>query len=385
MAAIFFSKGWGIVGALMAMPIKAVIRFISLVSIGRNIRLCRTVALVFLALICVHASALAKRKDDVVILFNGDRMTGEIKSLEQGVLSFKADYMSDAVRLDWKRVARIESKDQYIITLTSGGLYTGSLDLVSRGRDSVENFEIRAGNDTVKVRQEEVLKLRPSEARFLQQLNGTIDYGFGYTSGNSQYQSQLSATANYRRGSHYFTGSLSTAQSGQSGGDKASRYNVNVGYRQWFREKWFAGTFLDFLSSEQQSLDLRTTTGGLLGYNLLQTDRTAFSVAAGMVVTRERYDPSSGREPRATNAEAVVGLDFYTFRFKTTDITSRLLIYPSVTAPGRVRMELNSSLRIELIKNLYWSFNLYENFDSKPPVDVKKNDLGISTSFGWKF
>lgn len=369
----------------MAMLVKLVLKIISIVSIGRNARPCRASALVFLALILVSASAPAKHKDDVVVLHNGDRMTGEIKSLEQGVLSFKADYMSDSVRLDWKRVARIESKDQYIIILISGRLYTGSLDLVPRSRDTVENFEIRAGNDYVKVKQDEVLTLRPSEARFLQQLKGNIDYGFGYTSGNSQYQSQLSAAANYRRVGHYFTGSLSSTLSGQSGGEGTSRFNVNVGYKRLFRERWFAGTLLDFLHSEQQSLNLRTTMGGILGRNLLQTDRTALSVGAGMVVTRERYDPSSGREPRATNAEAIVGLDFYIFRFKTTDITSRLLIYPSVTVPGRVRLELNSNLRIELIKNFYWSFNLYENFDNKPPVDVKRNDLGISTSFGWKF
>ncbi len=176
------------------------LKIISIVSIGRNARLFRASATVFLALIFVSASALAKRKDDVVVLHNGDRMTGEIKSLEHGVLSFKADYMSGSVGLDWKRVARIESKDQYIIILTNGGLYTGSLDLAPRSRDAIENFEIRAGNDTVKVKQDEVLTLQPSEAGFLKQLKGSIDYGFGYTSGNNQYQSQLSVAANYRRG-----------------------------------------------------------------------------------------------------------------------------------------------------------------------------------------
>ena len=368
------------------MHFNVVLKIISTVSIKRNTRVCRPSALVFLALIFVSVSAVAKHKDDVVVLHNGDRMTGEIKSLEQGVLSFKADYMSDSVRLDWKRVARIESKDQYIIILINGRLYTGTLDLVSRSRGVVENVEIRAGNDTVKVKQDEVLTLRPSEAGFLKQLKGTIDYGFGYTSGNSQYQSQLSAGASYRRMGHYFTGNLSSTLSGQSEGERTSRYNVNVGYRRLFREKWFAGTFLDFLNSEQQSLELRTTTGGILGRTVLQTDTTAFSLGAGMVFTRERYDPSSGREPRASNAEAVVGLDFYTVRFKTTDITFQITHLPEryCARPNEIGVELRI-FRIELVKNLYWSFNLYENFDNKPPVDVKRNDLGVSTSFGWKF
>jgi hypothetical protein len=354
-------------------------------SIGRNIRIGRAITLIFLAVLCMHASALAKRKDDVVVLNNGDRITGEIKRLEYGTLSFKADYMADAVRLDWKQVARIESKDHYIITLTSGGLYTGSLDLVSPSRDRAENFFIRTGNDTVKVGQDEVIKLLPTETRFLQQLNGSIDYGFNYTSGNTQYQSQLSATANYRRGSHSITGSTSITFSGQSEDDRTARYNVDLDYRRLFREKWFTAGILDFLSSEEQSLDLRTTAGGMVGRSLLLTDRTNFSVGAGMAVTREKYDPSSGLEPLATNAEALIGLDFYTFRFKTTSITSRLLVFPSITVPGRLRIELDSNCRIELFKDFYWSLNLYENFDSKPPVNASRNDLGISSSFGWKF
>jgi Protein of unknown function, DUF481 len=373
------------IGAVPVMPNEWSIKVILLGSFGNQIRICRTIALVFLAVLCMCLSAFAKRKDDVVILNNGDRMTGEIKSLEQGVLSFKADYMADAVRLDWKKVTRIESKDHYIITLTSGNLYTGSLDLVAPDRDFAENFVIRVGNGTVKARQEEVIKLLPTEAKFLQQLNGSIDYGFSYTSGNTQYQSQLTAATNYRRGSQYVTGNTSITFSGQSGGDRTARYSVDLGYRRLLRERWFAGGVLDFLSSDQQSLDLRTTAGALFGRSILLTDRTSFSVGAGMVVTRERYEPSSGLEPRATNAEVLIGLDFHTFRFKTTDITSRLVVYPSVTVPGRVRIALDSNLKIEIFKDFYWSLNLYENFDSKPPVTARRNDLGISSSFGWKF
>src|SRR5689334_6802083 len=42
-----------------------------------------------------------KNNDDVVVLKNGDRLTGEIKGLQRGELSIKADYMAEAVRLDW--------------------------------------------------------------------------------------------------------------------------------------------------------------------------------------------------------------------------------------------------------------------------------------------
>lgn len=350
-----------------------------------NIRLCRRIALIFFAVVCLHSSVVAKRKDDVVVLHNGDRMTGEVKSLDHGILSFKADYMAEAVRLDWKRVARVESKDYFIITLTSGNLYTGLLELAAPDRDAGENFVIRADKGTVKVSQDEVISVLPTEGKFHQQLNGKIDYGFGYTSGNSQYQSNLSASTNYRRGKHYFAASTNITLNGQTDSDRTARYSVDFGYRRLFRGNWFAATILEFLRSEQQSLDLRATAGGLLGRSVVVTDRTNLSIGAGMVVSRERYNPALGVEPRSTNVEALVGMDFFTFRFKTTDISTRVMVYPNVTEPGRVRLGMDSSLRIEIFKDFYWGLTLYENFDSRPPVNFKRNDLGVNTSFGWKF
>ena len=138
------------------------------------------------------------------------------------------------------------------------------------------------------------------------------------------------------------------------------------------------------LRSDQQSLDRRITTGGILGRNIRQTERTRFSIFGGVAATREKYSAVVGT-PRATNADAIAGMDFATFRFTTTDVTTRFSLFPSLTTPGRMRMQLTSDLRIKIASDLYWGFHVYENFDSKPPVRADKNDLGISTSVGWKF
>jgi hypothetical protein len=99
---------------------------------------------------------------------------------------------------------------------------------------------------------------------------------------------------------------------------------------------------------------------------------------------RENYSETIGT-PKSTNADAIAGTDFATFRFSRTDIRSRFSLFPSLTTPGRMRLQANSDLRIKIVKDLWWGFHIYENFDSKPPVRADKNDLGVSTSLGWKF
>ncbi len=346
-------------------------------------RMSRLIVTSLIVLVCVTA-AKAKRTDDIVIMKNGDQLTGEIKSLLRGELKFKSSYMAEAVRLDWSKVERLESKDQYLIQLIDGKLLTDFLQLASAKNDDSDNFSIGKTTHSLKVKQIDVLRILPVEARFWKQLEGTVDFGFGFTSGNDQYQTELSAAATYRRGVHTFTASVDSAFSGQTQGTSTARKQFTFDYRRQLSPLWYAGGLFDLLSSDQQSLDLRTTVGGLIGRNLIQKEDTRLSVFGGLAGTHEKYSAVVSQN-RSVNADALTGLDFTTFRFKTTDIRSRLLVFPSLTIPGRMRMQATTDLRIEVVKDLFWGFHVYENFDSKPPVRADKNDLGISTSVGWKF
>jgi putative salt-induced outer membrane protein YdiY len=229
-----------------------------------------------------------------------------------------------------------------------------------------------------------VLKILPVETNFWRHLEGSVDLGFSFTSGNDQYDADLSSSVTYRRGDNKLTGSFDSSFSGQHKGTKTKRNEVTFDYRRQLSPTWFAGAFFDALHSDHQSLDLRTTAGGLFGRNLIATERTRLSAFGGVAVSREKYTV----EPdvlKATNFDAIAGLDFTTFRFDSTTITSGFRVYPSITTPGRMRAQLKSDLNIKIAKDFWWGFHVYENFDSKPPISAEKNDLRVSTSIGWKF
>jgi putative salt-induced outer membrane protein YdiY len=307
---------------------------------------------------------------------------GEIKGLQSGELRFKSDYMAEAVRLDWSRIERLESKSTFMILLVDGKLVTDVIRLLPSHSDEVANFVI--GNSGITVHQLDVIRITPADRHFWKRLEGSIDFGFSFTSGNDQYQTNLAATSTYRTGEHSFTASIDSSFSGQTEGDSLTRNQFSFDYRKQLSRRWYVGGLFDLLHSDQQSLDLRTTVGALAGRNVVQTENTRLSLFAGIAGTREHYSESIGR-PRTTNADAITGADFATFRFNRTDIRSRFSLFPSLTTPGRMRLQATSDLRIKIVKDLWWGFHVYENFDSKPPVRADQNDLGVSTSLGWKF
>lgn len=117
----------------------------------------------------------------------------------------------------------------------------------------------------------------------------------------------------------------------------------------------------------------------------MQTDRTSIQLLAGLVYTHENYSPQTGEEAIRNNGESFVGFRASTFRFRTLDLSTQTLVFPSLTDTGRVRLSTQSNAQIEVVRNFFWSFNLYENFDSRPPINAPRNDVGVTTGLGWKF
>ena len=118
----------------------------------------------------------------------------------------------------------------------------------------------------------------------------------------------------------------------------------------------------------------------------MQTDRTALTVIGGGAYTHENYTlhPQNIEQVRS-NGEALLGITFSTFRFSKLSLRSQTLVFPSLSDPGRLRFNSQSNMQIELIRNFNWNFQLYENYDTRPPVNAPKNDLGITTAVGWTF
>jgi len=316
---------------------------------------------------------------------NGDRFTGEIKSLQHGELIFKSDYMIESVHLDWNRVERLDSKDTYLVGLSTGTRVTGSIGRVATGGDSGGEFQIVAANSTIEVKSGEVIAIQQHEVSFWNQLTGSINYGLSFSSGNSSTNSSLGASVAYAAEKNSVQLNTTSQFDSQSKGKNTNRFTFDSQYVRMLTGKWVAAGVFSLLKSNQQDLDLRSTYGGAFGRRLIQTDKTSLLAIAGADYSHERYFAQAGTVPIRNNAESLVGLTFSTFRFRTVDVNSQLFVFPSLTDLGRVRLGSQSNLQIELVRNLYWNLQLYENFDSRPPINAPKNDLGITTSLGWKF
>jgi small nuclear ribonucleoprotein (snRNP)-like protein len=82
-------------------------------------------ALLFLAM-----PVLAREHTDVIVMKNGDRLTGEVKGIEAGVLYIDLDYVDGTMPLDWSKVTHLESSQRFIVSTQDGSVYSGTLNSI---------------------------------------------------------------------------------------------------------------------------------------------------------------------------------------------------------------------------------------------------------------
>src|SRR5271167_1637914 len=70
----------------------------------------------------------ARESTDVIVMKNGDHLTGEIKGLNAGVLYVSMEYILGTSSLQWSKLARLESKQLFLVKTEDGSVYTGTLN-----------------------------------------------------------------------------------------------------------------------------------------------------------------------------------------------------------------------------------------------------------------
>jgi putative salt-induced outer membrane protein YdiY len=229
-----------------------------------------------------------------------------------------------------------------------------------------------------------IATIETKKPTFWRQLQGQMNMGYSFTSGNNQTTLNGDASAAYRAAKWEAGLAFDSTFNGQSGAAKTNREDMQGTFAKYLNRNSFLFGLADFLHSNQQDLDLRSTLGGGYGRYLQRTTSNTLSWVGGLVYTHEDFDTTIG-QPSDQNLEAVLGLQYNSVRFNFGQFDSQLLVFPGLTDAGRVRLTTNNSLSIKLRNNFHLEFTFWDNFDSRPPTTARKNELGVSTGIGWAF
>jgi putative salt-induced outer membrane protein YdiY len=334
----------------------------------------------FILFLCLPAQA---KRNDLVIMKNGDRLTGEVKKLEQGVLYVDLVYVSGSVGLDWLQVERVQSTGGFQVVLKDGERVAGTIEKKTTAEAPDKDFTVHAPQGEVRAAAPDVVTVESQKQSFWRQLTGAIDLGYNFSSGNSQTSLSADANAKYLTPKWITGASIDSSFSGQSGGSKSNLFELQTLDGRFLNRNSFLMGLGDFLHSSQQDLSLRTTLGGGYGRYLIRTNRNTLAWLGGVVYTHENFESSD--QPADQNMEALLGLQYQMFHFDRYSLASQVLVYPGLTDAPRLRTTTKTTFSLKLVNNFHVDFSFLDNFDSSPPFNAKRNELSISNTLGWTF
>jgi hypothetical protein len=342
-----------------------------------------TVKIYWLFLFCFFQILVNAQKNDTVYLQNGDRITGEVKKYENGLLSLKTDGMS-TLSIEYYKIRTLYSAKFFEIETKSGFSYYGSL----RKSSLPGNIDIAIANDTFPKPINEIVVITPIRHHFWKKFYGSADIGLSYYKSTNTLQYYLNSDINYRAKKDLVSFDMSLMFSNQKTSDsifKTKKNDVGLDFSHFFQGRWWGGIGTKFQQNTELDLDYRIQLGLGAGYDIIHTNPIRFYAMAGLLVNREKPTDSVSY---TSNFEGLMSVKFtwLQHRHPKINLSTNFDAFPSFTVSKRWRLEYNLSVKYEIVYDLYVSLNYYFNYDSKPSGGGPAlNDWSVVFSIGYTF
>jgi len=302
---------------------------------------------------------------DQVVLENGDKLTGTVVNIDNGILTFSTDY-SDPVKIQSSKIKEVITNTPVEVHLSKGEVLKGTLKTVEDGKVAVESSTDR---DTAVVHWANIQSINPPDSS---KWTGNMSVGGNQQSGNTDRLS-ASVGAEAMRKTDIDRFSLRFLFNYAKEDGELSNRNTYAAFKYdyFFTEKIYGYTAIELLADKFKDINLRTVVGPGVGYQLWDHPDKSLGLEAGVSYFSE--DRIEAADDDWITARLAGNL-----RWKIAEkliLTDSLVIYPSLEDTGEYQLRNEAGITSPLIGG--WSLRLSNiiEHDSNPPVNIEKDDI----------
>ena len=328
-----------------------------------------------LALSCSSAYAA---KTDIVVLKNGDRITGEVKSLDRGRLRYSTNAMG-TIYIEWDDIETLVSNEYHRLQLTRGGRYYGTLS----DKGGAETLTVPGARGMEPVPLMSVVRIVPVEDQWKERIDLTVGAGYSYVKASDVTTANMYAETDYV--SDERVSSLDFKYDLTDDGEETNKSSRLTGQHKKLRQhREYLFLLGQAEQNDEQDVDLRALFGGGYGKYFVQNNRRKWLGAGGVGVVHEE----SGDGESNTELEGILQTTYEDFLYDTPkiDLSINLFVFPGITDWGRVRSNYDVQLSKEFIEDLFLDFTIGGSYDSDPTSDdASRTDYSVTTGISYEF
>ncbi|PWJ43895.1 DUF481 domain-containing protein [Sediminitomix flava] len=322
--------------------------------------------------------SICKAQTDSLIFENGDKMVGELKNMEYGVIVMKTNYSDSDFKIEWDGIDQIFSSTLFLITISDGTRYIGYLF-------SMPDKRIRITDEYGIIFYEnidDIVFLKSLELGILSRVSASIDLSLSVIKANNLTQLNTRNTLGYVAKRWSIDTYYNTLVSVQDSVSDTKRIDSNINYRWFLPNDWYLPANATFLSNNEQNLRLRVIGSLGVGKYLIHQNTFYWGINIGISFVQERFTTS---DPDQQSWEGYAGMELNLFDIKDIKLQTILFVYPGLTEQGRLRSDFSFDLKYDLPKDFYFRLGLSLNYDSRPIEGGSQTDYVFTTGFGWEW
>jgi hypothetical protein len=331
--------------------------------------------------------ALVAQKNDTIVLVNNNILTGEIKNLEYGLLTFKTDAMG-TLSVKAEELKSLKSNKRFQIQLSNGFVYFGSFDTVN-GRGAKVRV-ITSSNYTYIVEIKEIIEISPFREKFWSRVSGQFSVGGNYSKSSGLFNYNTSGNLKYWGRKRYVNLAWTNNFAWQNDSVVTNKQSSTAMYKHYLRNHFNGEGSFDYSKNLELGLLRRLSLNLVLGKDINHRYRSFLNEGRGITAGTELKESDTISH---LTFEGVMQVTFEIFKRTHPQLTIKLYFYtyPSLTIRHRWRFNSQFDIQWEVFHNFYLGLQFYDDFDNQPQANiligdqVQKNDWGITGTLGYSF
>jgi len=316
------------------------------------------------------------QKTDTIVHINGNILTGDLKKMNYGVVTWKMDGMG-TISLEEPKIKTIISNKMFEIKMENGRVYYGSFEATEKPRE----VNLVLINENVIVSIDDIVEIFPIKNSFLTRLSGNFSLGVNYSKGSNVATLAFSGNLDYRKKKSGYSFVWDSNQTYQGDSLSSSKSDVTLSWQRTLNKGWY----IDFAAGASSNLSLGTelrwnlSSAGIK--DLTYNEWNRLYLAMGLNASKEI---PVGNGETINDLAGLIQIKWKVYKLTGAKVwVDADISYLPYFTSNRSRVTLNLNPQVSIFSNDFKvGISFYYNYDSQPQNENASNDdYGMNLQF----
>jgi putative salt-induced outer membrane protein YdiY len=332
----------------------------------------------FFLVLAILLAAPGTAQADEVHLKNGDRITGEVVTMEEDKLILKTSYAGE-ITIEWQQVASIVTDTPVEVSFQDETTVVGTTKPAKDGEISLEAVETA---ELISFQLDEVKSINPKPPEEAVKIKADVNFGLKYERGNTDKDTlHVDGSFSARDGDNRYSAKADVNREESSGVSTENNWLALVKYDLFFAEKDYWFTTASFEHDEFKGLNLRMTLATGAGRQFIETALTNLLIELGLAYVIEDF---TTKENDYTALRWSLDFDRYVVSDKIQFFHWDELFW-NLRETDNIVLRTRTGFRFPLYGNFKWTIRYDFDLDTDPDPGRQEEDQRFIITVGYEY